>query len=83
MSISLIPMKELMTRTTEAEWMREREITARFGLSHTLLFNLRRAGEIESVSLRLEGKNYGARLFNVQSVRAFLARQSEKGRAAQ
>lgn len=61
--------------------MRERGITAQFDLSHTILYNLRKAGEIESVSLRCEGKKYGARLFNVASVRAFLARQRELERS--
>lgn len=58
--------------------MREREITAQFGITHMILFNLRKAGEIKSVSLKNEGKNYGARLFNVQSVRDYLARQEAR-----
>ena len=67
----------------ESEWAREKEIIARFGLSHTIIYNLRKSGEIESVSLRLGGNKYGARLFNVDSVRNFISRQSKLEGAAQ
>lgn len=60
---------------TDPEWAREKQITAQFGLTHTILYNLRREGKIRTVSLRGEGKQYGARLFNVASVREFLANQ--------
>lgn len=59
----------------EAEWAREKQITAQFGLTHTILYNLRREGKIRTLSLRGEGKQYGARLFNVASVREYLANQ--------
>lgn len=59
----------------EPEWAREKQITAQFGLTHTILYNLRREGYIRTVSLRGKGKKYGARLFNVASVRAYLANQ--------
>lgn len=55
--------------------MREREITARFGLSHMVLYTLRKAGRIRSVSLRPEGAKQGTRLFHVQSIRDFLSAQ--------
>jgi hypothetical protein len=58
-----------------AEWAREKEITAQFGLSHMILFNLRKQDEIRSLSLRGKGKQYGARLFNVASIRDYLAKQ--------
>lgn len=59
----------------EAEWTRERQIVAQFGLSHTILYNLRREGKIRTVSLREQGKKYGARLYNLASIREFLANQ--------
>ncbi|MES2659974.1 MAG: hypothetical protein V4689_15240 [Verrucomicrobiota bacterium] len=59
----------------EAEWAREKQITAQFGLTHTILYNLRKEGKIRTLSLRGEGKQYGARLFNVASVREYLADQ--------
>ena len=40
-----------------------------------ILYGLRKAGKIRSVSLKGEGKQYGARLFNVASIEAFLASQ--------
>jgi hypothetical protein len=60
---------------TQIDWAREKQITARYGLSHMILFSLRKAGKIRSVSLRAEGRKYGARLFNVQSIEAYLASQ--------
>lgn len=61
-----------------AEWLREKEVTARFGLSHMILFNLRKAGSIRSVSLKGEGKQYGARIFNVASIHEYLAAQEAR-----
>lgn len=59
----------------EAEWAREKQITAQFGLSHTILYNLRKSGKIRTVSLRGKGKEYGARIYNIESVRQFIASQ--------
>ena len=67
--------KHLNLTSQKVEWAREKQITAQFGLSHTILYNLRREGKIRTVSLRGEGKQYGARLFNVASVREYLAKQ--------
>jgi hypothetical protein len=60
---------------SEAEWAREKYITAKFGLTHTILYNLRLENKIRSVSLRGEGKKYGARLYHVGSIREYLAGQ--------
>jgi hypothetical protein len=62
----------------QIDWAREKQITARYGLSHMILFSLRKAGKIRTVSLRGEGKKYGARLFNVASIEAFLASQEAR-----
>lgn len=62
----------------EAEWAREKQITAQFGLTHTILYTLRKEEKIRSVSLRAEGKKYGARLYNVKSIRQFLAGLEDK-----
>lgn len=62
---------------TPIDWAREKQITAQYGLSHMILFSLRKAGKIRTVSLKGEGKKYGARLFNVASIEAFLASQEE------
>jgi hypothetical protein len=58
---------------TQIEWAREKQITARFGLTHMILFTLRKAGKIRSISLQEEGKSQGARLFNVASIEAYFA----------
>lgn len=62
----------------EPEWAREKHITAQFGLSHMILYTLRREEKIRSVSLRAEGKKYGARLYNVESIRQYLAELEAK-----
>ena len=63
---------------TEQEWIREKQATGQFGLSHMVLYNLRKAGSIRTVSLRGEGKQYGARLYHVGSIREYLARQEAR-----
>lgn len=70
----------LMTATQnkkeiDPEWANEKYITAKFGLGHTPLFNLRKAGKIRSLSSKGEGQKYGIRLFHVGSVRSYLASQ--------
>jgi hypothetical protein len=62
----------------EVEWAREKQITAQFGLTHMILYTLRREGKIRTLSLRGEGKQYGARLYNVASIREYLAKQEAK-----
>jgi len=63
------------TTKTEPEWGDEKTITRLFGLTHTPLFNLRKAGKIRSVTTAYGSATYGKRLFNIQSVRDFLAAQ--------
>ena len=67
----------------DPEWADEKAITRLFGLTHTPLFNLRKAGKIRSVSTRQAGQAYGKRLFNVQSIRDFLAAQEQSEQEAQ
>jgi len=67
------PQKQAATETPE--WADEKTITRLFGLTHTPLFNLRKAGKIRSVSTAHGGATYGKRLFNVQSVRDFFEAQ--------
>jgi hypothetical protein len=67
-----------LSKTTEPEWADEKYITHNFGLTHTPIFNLRKAGKIRSLSTKGEAQKYGKRLFHVGSVRAFLAAQEER-----
>jgi hypothetical protein len=62
----------------DAEWAREKQITAQFGLTHMILYTLRREGKIRTLSLRGDGKKYGARLYHVPSIRQYLAEQEAK-----
>lgn len=65
----------MATQAVDPEWIREKEVTAKFGLTHMIIFDLRKRGEIRSVSLKEEGKKRGARIFDVASIRAYIARQ--------
>jgi len=62
-----------MVNKTTPEWADEKFITRNYGITHTPLFNLRKAGAIRSIALRAEGAKYGKRLYHVPSVEAFLA----------
>ena len=64
-------------KTITPEWADEKIITQLFGLTHTPLFNLRKAGKIRSISTATDGAKYGKRLFNVQSIRDFLDAQEQ------
>jgi hypothetical protein len=66
---------------TEPEWAREAYVSARFGLSHMILYSLRKRGEIRSVSLRSDGAKYGARLFHVGSIRISNDKRQKKAHA--
>lgn len=67
-----------MANTSLPEWADEKFISEIFGLTHTPLFNLRKARKIRSLSTRGEGEKYGKRLFHVGSVRDYLAKQEER-----
>lgn len=60
------------------EWIDEKQVTRIFGITHTPLYTLRKRGAIRSLSLRGEGQTYGKRLFNVASIREFLAGQENR-----
>lgn len=56
------------------EWADEKYITARHGITHTPLYNLRKSGKIRSISLKSsDGAKYGKRLYHVPTIDAFLA----------
>ncbi len=62
-------------------WADEKFITRNYGLTHTPLFNLRKAGKIRSISTAVDGAKYGKRLYCIDSIEAFFAvqEQSEGG----
>jgi hypothetical protein len=67
-----------MNKPSEPEWADEKYISRVFGITHTPLYNLRKAGVIRSVSLRQEGQKYGKRLYHIGSIREFLTEQESK-----
>ena len=66
----------------DPEYADEKYVTRIFGLTHTPLFNLRKAGKIRSLSLASDGQKYGKRLYHIGSIREFLAAQEKRGTAA-
>jgi hypothetical protein len=62
-----------MLENTTPEWADEKFVTRTRGLTHTPLFNLRKAGAIRSVAVRAPGAKYGKRLYHIPSIDAFLA----------
>ncbi len=63
----------MLKNQVDPEWADEKFVTRTFGITHTPLFNLRKAGTIRSLSLKNEGATYGKRLYHIPSLRAFLA----------
>ena len=55
------------------EWADEKFVTRNFGVTHTPLYNLRKAGAIRSLSLKIDGAKYGKRLYHIPSIAALLA----------
>jgi hypothetical protein len=59
------------------EFLDAKGVEARFSIRRSLLYELHNGGHIRSVSLRRKGRERGKRLFSVDSIREFLARQME------
>ena len=59
----------------DAEFVDSPGLQARFGIKRSLAYALLADGAIRGVSLRRHGHVRGKRLFDVASVRAFLAKQ--------
>ena len=71
-----------MDHINDPEWADEKYVTRKFGITHTPIYTLRKAGRIRSVSLRCDGQKYGKRLYHIGSIREFLAAQ-EAGESRQ
>ena len=74
--MSALPQAKTANPATQdsPEWLREKEVTRQFGLTHMPLFNLRKRGAIRSASLKAEGAKYGVRLYHVGSIRDYIDR---------
>lgn len=57
----------------QSEWGDEKIVLKIYGITRTPLFNLRKAGLVRSVSLKLPGASYGKRLYHIPSVAAYIA----------
>jgi hypothetical protein len=64
---------------TDSEFCDSPGAKSRFGLGRTYLYQLLQDGLIQGVSIRREGQTKGKRLWNVASIRRFLASQMEGG----
>jgi mannitol/fructose-specific phosphotransferase system IIA component len=74
---NLTTASQNLAAKTDAEWGDEKTVTRLFGITHTPLFNLRKAGKIRSLSTAYDGATYGKRLYHLQSIRDFLAAQEQ------
>lgn len=69
-----------VSREADAEFVDCPGLHARFGIKRSLGYALLADGVIKGVSLRRPGQVRGKRLFNVASVRAYLASRMEGGK---
>jgi hypothetical protein len=61
----------------DPEFLDAKGVEGRFSIRRSLLYELHNDGHIKSVSLRRRGQSRGKRLFSVDSIRQFLAKQME------
>jgi hypothetical protein len=71
----------VVSAVSDAEFVDSIGLHARFGIKRSLAYTLLADGAIKGVSLRRRGHLRGKRLFDVASVRAFLAKQQTEGEA--
>jgi hypothetical protein len=65
----------------DAEFLDSSGVFRQFNLRRTYLYQLLKLGLIKGVSIRPRGSQHrGKRLWNVQSIRAYLQQQMEPGR---
>ena len=58
-----------------AEWVRPKDLRAKFGIGRATAYSLWREGKIRGVLLRRNGKATGMRLISAQSVRDYILSQ--------
>ena len=61
----------------DPEFLDARGVEGRFSIRRSLLYELHNGGHVKSVSLRRRGQSRGKRLFSVDSIRQFLAKQMD------
>ena len=65
-------------KASSPEWLREKNVTASFGIGRTTLLRLRNEGKIEFSSLREPGMKQGTLLYKVASIRAYIEGMQER-----
>jgi hypothetical protein len=63
----------------DPEFLDSKGVFARFGIRRSLLYAIKDEGRIRTVALRRKGRSRGKRLFDVQSLRAYLREKLEGG----
>ncbi len=69
------PIAAGSTASLPPEFLRTSDLRAIFGLARGTVYNLAAAGKIRGVLLRVKGKKSGVRLWDVNSVRAYIRSQ--------
>ncbi|WP_411827641.1 hypothetical protein [Luteolibacter sp. AS25] len=65
-------MNEHTQQTVTALWLRDKKAVATYGISRTKLWQLQKQGKIRSVSLTEPGMSRATRLFDAQSIEAYI-----------
>lgn len=65
-----------------AEWVREKQVFNQFGLGRSPLKRLRETGKLRFISLREPGMKQGTLLYNIESIRAYLATKEKEAKAS-
>jgi hypothetical protein len=60
------------THKTRAEWIDAATARQQFGLTRSVLFHLRKAGQVVSSSVKTPGKSRGKRLYQVASLKGVI-----------
>jgi hypothetical protein len=83
-SVADFTLKQISTDTVvndSREFLRTEGVFQVFGIKRGTLYNLHKAGEIQGKVLRVRGKLTGVRIWDVQSIRDYIARQSDSSDA--
>ncbi len=69
---SRVNLSRAAESTTAAEWVRYPEAVRIFGISRSKLYELAGSGKIRTASLRDVGQTKATRLFEINSIRAYV-----------
>jgi hypothetical protein len=71
-------MSRIVTLAPDAEWGDATQLRANFGIDRGLAYYLAGEGLIKSKNLKRRGKERGKRLWNIESVRRYIASQGDE-----